>query len=160
VTQYPGYLLEAGEDEVDLLEFTRLCRDGGTAVRAADWTQASAVLGKALALWRGAPLADIPSGLLRRDEVPGLERTRLQALEWHADAGLHLGCHDELVVRLQSLAAEHPLRERFHAQLMLKRIEDGVRAGLDAAAEGRRQAEGLGLRQADQVPGPGPARMR
>src|SRR5450755_251369 len=133
VTRYPGYLLDAGDDEVDLLQFKRLCRDGGAAVRTGDWAQASAVLGEALGLWRGAPLADIPSQILRRDEVPGLEQARLQALEWRIDAELHLGCRGELVVALHSLAAEHPLRERFHAQLMLALYRCGRQAEALAA---------------------------
>jgi DNA-binding SARP family transcriptional activator/tetratricopeptide (TPR) repeat protein len=119
VTRYPGYLVEAAEDEVDLLRFTCLCREGGTAVRAGDWARAAGTFGEALGLWRGDPLADIPSGLLRRDELPGLEQLRLQAVEWRTDAWLHLGRHAEMVPELRALAAAHPLRERFHAQLML-----------------------------------------
>jgi hypothetical protein len=67
----------------------------------------------------GPPLADIASELLHQDEVPRLEQLRLQALEWRIDAGLHLGGHRELVLELQTLTAQHPLREHFHAQLML-----------------------------------------
>lgn len=37
VTGRPGYRLEVAEDELDLRVFTRLCRDGGMAVRAGDW---------------------------------------------------------------------------------------------------------------------------
>jgi DNA-binding SARP family transcriptional activator len=33
VTRDPGYLLDAAEDDVDLLDFARLCREGGAAVR-------------------------------------------------------------------------------------------------------------------------------
>jgi DNA-binding SARP family transcriptional activator len=58
VTRYLGYAVQAGEEEVDLLRFRRLCRDGGTAVRAGDWERAWAVLSAALGLWRGEPLVD------------------------------------------------------------------------------------------------------
>ena len=91
VTRDPGYLIEVREDELDLLRFDRLYRDGGSAVRAGDWRRASPALASALALWRGSPLADIPSERLRRDEVPPLSQARLQALEWHFDAELQLG---------------------------------------------------------------------
>ena len=128
LTRSPGYLLDAAEEEVDLLRFTRLCRDGGVAVRHGAWAQASAVLGEALGLWRGVPLADVPSKVLHRDESPQLEQLRLQAVEWRIDAGLHLGGDAELVHELQSLAAEHPLREHFHAQLMLALYRCGRRA--------------------------------
>ena len=119
VTRYPGYLLEASEDEVDLLRFGRLCRDGGAALRACAWLQASQILAEALGLWRGAALADVPSQVLQRDEVPRLDQLRLQAREWQVDANLQLGRHVELVTEMRSLAAEYPLHERFHAQLML-----------------------------------------
>src|ERR1700758_3279714 len=39
VTRYPGYLIEAGEEEVDLLRFRRLCREGGAAARAGEWAR-------------------------------------------------------------------------------------------------------------------------
>jgi DNA-binding SARP family transcriptional activator/tetratricopeptide (TPR) repeat protein len=119
VTRFPGYLVEAGAQEVDLLQFATLRRDGGAAVRDGAWEQAWALLGQALALWRGPALADIPSQVLHRDEVPGLEQQRLQAMEWRVDAGLQLGRHGELVAGLSELTAAHPLRERFHAQFML-----------------------------------------
>ncbi len=119
VTRYPGYLVEAGEDEVDLLRFSRLCRDGGARVRSGSWPEAAQVLTEALALWRGPALADVSSQVLQRDDVPRLDQLRVQAQEWRIEADLHLGRHADLVPELQSLAAQHPLRERFHAQLML-----------------------------------------
>jgi DNA-binding SARP family transcriptional activator len=133
VTRYPGYLIEAATGEVDLLGFTALCRDGSAAIRQEQWERASATLDQALALWRGQPLADIPSQTLHRNELPGLEQARLQALEWRAEAQLHLGRHDDLVAGLQELAGRHPLRERFHAQLMLALYRCGRQAeALDA----------------------------
>jgi DNA-binding SARP family transcriptional activator/tetratricopeptide (TPR) repeat protein len=128
VTRYPGYVVQAAEEEVDLLRFRRLCRDGGAAARARGWGQAWDVLGEGLGLWRGEPLADVPSDLLRREQVPGLEELRLQAAEWRVDAGLELGRHGELVAELLSLAAGHPLRERFHGQLMLALVRCGRQA--------------------------------
>jgi DNA-binding SARP family transcriptional activator/tetratricopeptide (TPR) repeat protein len=128
VTRYPGYLIEASEEEVDLLRFRRLCREGGDAVRAGEWGLAWEVLTEALVLWRGEPLADVRSGLLRRNELPGLEGLRLQAAEWRMDAGLQLGRHSELVAELHSLVEQYPLRERFHAQLMLALVRSARQA--------------------------------
>ena len=139
VTRHPGYLLQAAEDEVDVLRFRGLCRDGVAALRAEAWARAEALLREALDLWRGAALADVPSELLLREEAPGLEELRLQAEEWRADAALHLGRHDELVAGLQALAARHPLRERFHAQLMLAFYRCGRRAEALAAYQHARQ---------------------
>jgi DNA-binding SARP family transcriptional activator/tetratricopeptide (TPR) repeat protein len=125
VTRYPGYLIDAAEEEVDVLRFTRLCREGGAAFRAGPRNLAFTVLGEALGLWRGDPLADVPAGLLHRDEVPQLQQSRLLALEWWADAGLHLGRHGEVVPELQLAAACHPLREHLHGLLMLALYRDG-----------------------------------
>ncbi len=118
VTHHPGYMAQVTADETDLLRFTRLSRDGAAAVRAGSWAPAYDTLTEALALWRGEPLADIPSQILR-DQVDGLEEQRLQVIEWRVDAGLQLGHHRELAAELQLLTTKYPLRERFHAQLML-----------------------------------------
>jgi DNA-binding SARP family transcriptional activator len=139
VTRPPGYLLQAGEDEVDVLRFRGLCRDGGAALRTGAWARADGLLGEALGLWRGPAMTDVPSELLLREQVPGLEELRLQAEEWRADAALHLGRHDELVAGLQALAARHPLRERFHAQLMLACYRCGRQAEALAAYQRARQ---------------------
>src|SRR5271170_6084446 len=146
VTRYPGYLIEAGEEEVDLLRFRGLYREGAAAVRSGQWAQAAETLGGALGIWRGEPLADVPSDLLRRDEVPGLDQHRLQAQEWEIEAGLQLGRHTELVAELHSLTAAHPLRERFHAQLMLAQYRCGRQAEALATYQHARQllVEALG----------------
>jgi DNA-binding SARP family transcriptional activator len=138
VTREPGYLIRLGEDELDLLRFAGLCEEGGAAVRASTWQRASDALGEALALWRGTPFADIPCQLLHRDEGPAWEQLRLQAIEWRVDADLHLGRHGQLVPELQAIAAGNPLRERFHAQLMLALARCGRRAeALDAYQQAR-----------------------
>jgi DNA-binding SARP family transcriptional activator/Flp pilus assembly protein TadD len=152
VTRHPGYLLQASEDEADVLRFRRLCQDGGTALRERAWWRADGLLGEALNLWRGTPLADIPSESLHRDQVQGLEELRLQAEEWRTDAALHLGRHAELVPRLQSLAAGHPLRERFHSQLMLALYRCGRQA--EALAVYQRARDVL-VGELGVEPGPG-----
>lgn len=146
VTRHSGYLIEAAECEVDLLRFRRLYAEGGAAARNGDWTRAWQSLDEALGLWRGSPFADVPCELLLRDEVPGLEELRLQALEWHADAGLELGRHSELVAELQPLIRAHPLREHLYAQLMLAQYRCGRQAEALATYQSARQtlAEALG----------------
>ncbi len=132
VTRHPGYLLQAAEKEVDVLRFRSLCREGGTALREGVWDRADGLLGEALSLWRGAALADVPCALLR-GEASGLEALLLQAEEWRIDAALRLGRHAELIPGLQSLAAGHPMRERFHGQLMLALYRSGRQAEALAA---------------------------
>jgi DNA-binding SARP family transcriptional activator len=139
MTRYPGYLLRADDDEVDLLRFCRLCHEGGGAARSGAWEQAHERLEEALGLWRGTPLSDVPAEILKKDELPRLEELRLQALEWRIDAGLHLGRHAEMITELPSLTAEHPLRERFHGQLMLALYRCGRQAEALAAYQHARQ---------------------
>jgi DNA-binding SARP family transcriptional activator len=128
ITRDPGYLIEVSEDELDLLRFARLCRNGGAAVRAGHWQPASRILDDALELWRGTPLVDIPSGRLQRDEVPPLTQARLQALEWRFEADLRLGRHAEAVTALEAVCAKNPLRERFGVLLMLALYRCGRQA--------------------------------
>lgn len=151
VTRDPGYLMRLAEDEVDTLRFRALCLRGGTAVRERDWERAAADLSAALSLWRGAPLSDVPSEALRRDVVPPLEQLRLQAVEWRLDADLHLARHADLLLELRGLVAQHPLNERFHAQLMLALYRCGrIAEALTAYEQARRElADQLGT-------GPGP----
>lgn len=118
-TRPPGYVIEASPDEIDYLVFARKYHDGYAAARDGAFRPAANVLHGALRLWRGIPLADVPSVVLHQQHVPSLEQMHLQALEWRIEADLALGRHSELVPELYSLVAKNPLRERFHAQLML-----------------------------------------
>lgn len=133
VTADPGYEFRASADELDLLKFQALGRAGGEAVRRAAWPQAQQLLADALSLWRGRALADVASESLHREHAPGLEQLRLQAIEWRVEADLHLGRGADLAMELEPLAASHPLRERFGAQLMLVLYRAGRQAEALAA---------------------------
>ncbi|HEX4789329.1 MAG TPA: BTAD domain-containing putative transcriptional regulator [Actinospica sp.] len=119
VTRHSGYLMEIGDEEYDLLAFTRLCRRGQAAGRRGEWAAAIEDLDGALSLWRGEPLADVCSPSVRETEAARIEEMRLEALESRFDAQLAVGGSGDLVADLRQLVARHPLRERFHAQLML-----------------------------------------
>ena len=149
----PGYLISVQEPELDVLRFETACRDAGAARRAARWPEASAAAARALELWRGTPLLDVPSQVLRDRFVPGLEQMRLQALEDRAEADLRLGGQDRLIPELRELAARHPVRERFHAQLMEALARAGRRAeALEAYRQARRALVGeLGIEPGPQL---------
>jgi DNA-binding SARP family transcriptional activator/Tfp pilus assembly protein PilF len=119
ITRDPGYLLEAADSQVDVLQFGALCSAGGAALRSGEWERAVEVLGEALGLWRGAPLADVPSRVLRQEWVGVLERDWLRAVEWRVEARLQLGRHNEVLGELERLCAGHPLNERLHVLRML-----------------------------------------
>lgn len=123
ITAVPhGYRLHVDEGELDVEVFQRHVDAARAAHLRRDWAEAAGRSAAALALWRAAPLADLPEFAEAEAQVAvvrQLAEARLQALEWGFDAGLALGRRPELVGQLTALAAEHPLREAFHRQLML-----------------------------------------
>jgi predicted ATPase/DNA-binding SARP family transcriptional activator len=127
-TAPPGYRLVVDTDAVDLFEFVRLSEEGRTALATGDAARAADTLRNALALWHGAPLADLPWEPFAQAEIVRLEELRLTAQEDRIDADLALGRHGQLVGELEGLVAEHPLRERLRGQLMLALYRSGRQA--------------------------------
>jgi DNA-binding SARP family transcriptional activator len=122
----PGYLVEVSADELDLRQFAGYSAAGRRAAARGDWTQAAAEYTAALALWRGAPLADLPA-LAADPVVQRLDEERWTALQGRIEAGLNLGRHVEAAAELRTLTRDQPLREPLHAQLMLALYQDGRR---------------------------------
>ena len=81
------------------------------------------------------------------DEPGRLAAMRLAVLEERIDADVALGGHARLVEELEALTAEHPYRERLHAQLMLALYRAGRQAdALEAYRRVRHSlVEDLGL---------------
>ncbi len=152
VTRAPGYAIEVSGDELDALRFEALTRLAGAAVRDGRWAQAARIAADALGLWRGVPLTDIPSQLLRDRWVPHLEELRMQALGWRIEADLHEGRHEQLIPELADLIARYPLRERFHGQLMLSLYLCGRQAEALAAYQ---RARAVLVAELGVEPGPG-----
>jgi len=114
-TRAPGYVLLVGQNELDLDRFSRLVEEADDAEPAA----AAEKLREALALWRGPPLADLAYESFAQAAIRRMDELRLAAIEARLEADLALGVHAELVGELEALVAEHPLRDRLRAQLML-----------------------------------------
>ncbi|MFJ8042408.1 BTAD domain-containing putative transcriptional regulator [Kitasatospora sp. NPDC096147] len=127
-----GYLLRVGAGELDSTVFAEHLRIARKAHADGDWPLVTAEVTAALALWRGAPLADLPQ-LASAPESTCLSELRLLGLEWRFDAELALGRLQGLAAELSPLVAEHPLRESFHRQLMLALHRTGRRADALAA---------------------------
>ncbi len=125
LTRAPGYLLELGEHESDLGQFTAHRRRAAELAERGDLEGSSAELAEALALWREEPLADIPSRTLRDVEGRYLQELRLQTMELRFDAELALLRHAEIVPELVRLVREHPLREALVGKLMLALFRSG-----------------------------------
>jgi DNA-binding SARP family transcriptional activator len=174
-----GYLVEVEADRIDahrfkvMVEQARLQSDAGQRFAIAD---------EALSLWRGPLLADAGGDYLRHRVGLQTEELWLAAVEVWAEAGLALGRHGPVIVRLVDLVERYPLRERLISLLMLALYADGRQAealdlyerhrqrlahelGVDPAAEVK-NAQRLILRDGtDQLPngqppaGPVPAQL-
>ena len=152
VTRPAGYLIEVGPGELDVARFAELRAAAGAAGRARAWDVVSARLGEALGLWRGRPLADVPSRVLAAGAVPRLAEMRLEALEARVEADLHLGRHREVVAEVRALAVAEPLRERLAELLMLALYRSGQQA---SALTAYRQVRRHLVEQVGIEPGPG-----
>jgi predicted ATPase/DNA-binding SARP family transcriptional activator len=134
-----AYRLRAQPDEVDLGRFRRLVAEARQALAEDYAGRATASLCDALDLWRGRAVADLDGEPGVRELVLELEEERLAAIELRVLAELETGRAAELVSELEELLAEHPARERFHADLMLALHRAGRRDhALDAYARARR----------------------
>ena len=137
----PGYLLTADPQDVDAQRFEGLVDEGRRHLATAPAT-ARARLCEALSLWRGTPYADLADEPSLRPEITRLEELRSAALAERIDADLALGRQDAVIGELETLIAEHPLTERFRAQLMLGLYRSGRQA--DALRAYRRTRQVLG----------------
>jgi predicted ATPase/DNA-binding SARP family transcriptional activator len=142
-THGTSYRLTLEPDELDVARFGRLVAEGSRALDAGQAADASEHLTAALALWRGAALADLGGEPVAASEAPQLEERRLRARELLNDAELALGRHEALVPELEQLIAAEPYRERFRAQHVLslyragrqKEALEAYRAARDALVE-------------------------
>src|ERR1022692_894436 len=127
-TRPPGYVIQAENDELDVLRFEASLSQARAFARARSWAQAGAEARAALALWRGEPLAGVAAEHLALRELPRLLEMRWQALETGIEADMHLGRHAEVIADLRRLTRVHSLRENLHALLMLALYRDGRQA--------------------------------
>lgn len=111
-----GYVLAVPAEQVDVLRFDRMLRDGDDA--------------GALQLWTGQPFVDARSEWLTSTVVPRLDELRLAAVERRADATEPTSA---LLAELRDLTSQHPLRE----SLWIRLLRGLARTG--------RSAEALGL---------------
>ena len=96
VTQEPGYVIRVDSEQLDLLRFERLVAEA----ERADPARASRLLGEAIDLWHGEPLAELADDVLSQPELQRIEAARLAALEQRIEADLELGRHLQLVPEL------------------------------------------------------------
>ena len=137
VTRGRGYELQLPGDAVDAVRF--------------EWLLDSRPR-EALALWRGAPLADLADEPFAAAEIRRLEELRLRATELAIDADLAAGRHAAVIAELDALVVQEPLRERLHAQRMLALYRSGRQAeALEAYRDARAALVELGIEPGEEL---------
>jgi DNA-binding SARP family transcriptional activator len=104
-TTATGYVLRTTAEEVDVELVREELATARGFIANGDVAFGAIKLRQALGRWYG------PTG-------PQLDELRLTVLEERVDADLQLGGDADLIGELTAVVAEHPLRERFRAQLM------------------------------------------
>ncbi|MDH6108921.1 DNA-binding SARP family transcriptional activator [Kitasatospora sp. MAP12-15] len=114
-TRAPGYLLTGDARLVDARRFEEL------AARAAgldDPAEAAALYERALGLWGGSALADLPDTALRRSLAERLDEGRIGALTGWAQCLLRLGEGGAAIAALEQQVRSDELREQTAAVLV------------------------------------------
>ncbi|MEV0254919.1 BTAD domain-containing putative transcriptional regulator [Streptomyces sp. NPDC050732] len=146
VSESGGYAVRVPAGSLDLHVAQDLAAEAERARAAGDRSRARTLIGNALALWDGEPLASLPGPYAETQRLR-LEEWRLQLLETRIGVDLEMGMHAEVVSELTALTAEHPLRERLRELLMLALYRCGRQAeALAVYADTRRLlADALGV---------------
>jgi DNA-binding SARP family transcriptional activator len=112
--------------------------DAEAAMAAGAHEVAARLVAEARSHWRGPVLGDIGYEAFAVPEVQRLDELHLRSAEVQAEALLACGHHAEVATTLPALLAEHPLRSRLRAHLMLALYRTGRQAeALRVYADGR-----------------------
>ena len=111
-----GYRLRVDRGLVDVHQFRSLAR---SARQARDAAEAIALFDRALALWQGPALADVPATARAEAIRSGLEEEHLAAVQDRFSCLLAAGQDAEAAAEVPIMLALHPLSERLAGLLML-----------------------------------------
>src|SRR5215472_17616534 len=128
VTQDPGYVLRAADDQVDALRFQALARHAHDDLADGQPAAAAADLEAALTLWRGGPLPEFANEPWAVPVVARLVEAHDLAAEDLIDAWLALGRHAQAAAELEAMVEARPLRERRWGQLIVATYRCGRQA--------------------------------
>ncbi|SHI49810.1 AfsR/SARP family transcriptional regulator [Streptomyces sp. 3214.6] len=123
-----GYLLEAATDEVDLLRFRDLTRQGRRAAATGRAETAARAFALALGEWRGQVAMGIPASVREHVRFTAVQRELLDTARSAADAALLCGRAEQVLPVLRRAAAHDPLDEPLHAGLVLVLAACGLQA--------------------------------
>ncbi|MFI1584743.1 AfsR/SARP family transcriptional regulator [Embleya sp. NPDC020630] len=112
-----GYALRIPDGGLDLARFRGLAAAADEAARAGEHPRMTRLLGDALRLWQGPPLADVPV-LADHPKVLRLLGERRTVLARYVDALLAAGAAAEALPLLEEEASRHPFDEATQARLI------------------------------------------
>ena len=142
-----GHLLEVTPDEVDLLRFRELTRQGIRASVTGRAETAALRFTEALAEWSGPVAMGIAAAAREHVRFTAVGRELLQTARLAADAALLCGRTAQVLPALRRAGALDPLDEPLHARLILSLAACGLQAEALTAYEDvrRRLAAELGI---------------
>ncbi|HEY6798674.1 MAG TPA: FxSxx-COOH system tetratricopeptide repeat protein [Kineosporiaceae bacterium] len=133
-----GYRLAVDVGHCDLQVFEAEARAARSARSAGDLERAAGAVEAALALYRGPLCAGLASPYLDAQRER-LHEAHVDLLEERLDIAVARGGDPGVIGQLRNLIAEHPLRERLRALLMLAMYRSGRQAeALEAFQDARR----------------------
>jgi predicted ATPase len=130
-----GYTLAVPPDDIDVTRLERLVHDGCAAESEGDHRRAVELLGEAVALVRGEPLAGLADHAFARHAAARLGQLLLDAHEALADAELATGRHVAVVGRLPVPEISTRLDDRFRLLRTSQRGGESRHQGLGAAID-------------------------
>lgn len=147
VTRPGGYLLDAGDGQVDADHFATLAEAGRRAIASGEARSAIGLLRRALGLWRGRALDDVPLSPSLLMHSRALEEQRLSARDDLMRAQMAVGDYSVVAMDARRVLAANPTRESTWHLLVSALHESGdPRAALEAYGQARRSlADLLGL---------------
>ncbi|MFF9037939.1 BTAD domain-containing putative transcriptional regulator [Streptomyces sp. NPDC014892] len=146
-----GYLLDADEDEVDLLRFRALTKRGKRAAATGRSEAATRYFVDALREWRGPVARGIPATVREHAVFADVERELVRTTRMAADAALLCGRSEQVLPRLRQALELDPLDESLHAALVMALAASGLQAEALTAYE---RVRGLLAEELGVTPGP------
>ncbi|MGH3664084.1 MAG: BTAD domain-containing putative transcriptional regulator, partial [Micromonosporaceae bacterium] len=134
-----GYVIHLGPRHLDLFMFEELTGRASQLSRAGQQEPSLELLEQAIRIWRGPPLADLPSSDAWSAPLRKLAERRLAAIETRLDLLVSLAHHSTAICELRDLLTEDPLRENLWHKLLLALLAAGRRAEALAAYTQLRQ---------------------
>ncbi|QBI55511.1 AfsR/SARP family transcriptional regulator [Streptomonospora litoralis] len=121
-----GYTLEIAGEAVDWHRMKALRSRAGELAEVGDHRRAADLLSRALHLWEGDPLAEVP-GTWTHAYQQSMHQTWLLVLEGWAESCLRIGRYHDVIAGVSEAAARYPKNEKLAVALM-RALADGGRS--------------------------------